>query len=168
MARSRRMFSSDIVTSDKFLDMPGDSQLLYFHLGIQADDDGFVAPKKVTRMIGAQDDSLKLLVGKGFLIPFQSGVIVIRHWREHNSIRVDRYQPTSYIEEKRMLTIDGRTYNVLQDGNQMATIGRVSKEVSKEVRNSFLLKENSIQEDGNTLLALQEAREKLRAKKIIR
>lgn len=137
------MFSSDIVTSDPFLEMPTECQALYFHLGIQADDDGFVAPKKVVRMVGAQDDSLKLLIAKRFLIPFESGVIVIRHWREHNTIRMDRYQPTAYLHEKRTLVLDGGTYDVVEHGNQLATNGRVSKEVSNKERKDVLLKENT-------------------------
>lgn len=132
MARSRRMLANDIVTSDHFLKMESGAQALYFHLNIQADDDGFVAPLKVMRMIGAADDSIAVLKAKGFVIPFESGVVVVRHWRHHNSIRVDRYQPTVYLEEKRTLALDGSTYNVAQHGNQMATIGRVSKEVSKK------------------------------------
>lgn len=137
MARSRRMLANDIVTSDEFLKMSGDVQALYFHLNIQADDDGFVAPLKVIRMVGASDDSIKILKAKRFVIPFESGVVVIRHWRHHNSIRVDRYQPTSYLEEKRTLSLDGSTYNVVEHGNQVATIGRASKEVSKEVKGEF-------------------------------
>lgn len=132
MARSRRMLANDIVTSDPFLKMDFGAQSLYFHLNIQADDDGFVAPLKVIRMIGAADDSINILIMKGFVLPFESGVVVVRHWRHHNSIRVDRYQPTSYVEERRTLSLDGSTYNVVEHGNQLATTGRTSKEVSKK------------------------------------
>lgn len=130
------MLANDIVTSDPFLKMSSDAQALYFHLNIQADDDGFVAPLKVIRMIGAADDSINILKMKGFVIPFDSGVIVIRHWRHHNTIRNDRYQPTSYLEERRTLSLDGSTYNMVLDGNHLATIGCLSKEVSKEVKAS--------------------------------
>lgn len=131
------MLANDIVTSDNFLKMSGDVQALYFHLNIQADDDGFVAPLKVIRMIGASDDSISILKMKGFVIPFESGVIVIRHWRHHNTIRADRYNATSYLEEKRMLSLDGGTYNVAQHGNQVATVGGASKEVRKKLKGEF-------------------------------
>lgn len=94
------MFSSDIVTQDNFLDMPSDSQLLYFHLGMAADDEGFVSPKKVMRMVGASEDSLKLLIVKGFVIPFRSGVVVITHWKQNNYLQKDRLSPTIYQREK--------------------------------------------------------------------
>ena len=99
MAR-RRMFSSDIVNDDHFLDMPSEVQLLYFHLGMSADDEGFVSPKRVMRMIGASDDTLKILIAKNFVIPFESGVMVITHWRQNNYIQKDRFTPTIYHKEK--------------------------------------------------------------------
>lgn len=91
------MFSPDIVDSDAFLDMPTSSQLLYFHLGMRADDDGFVNPKKIMRMVGANGDDLKVLLTKRFLLPFESGVVVIKHWLIHNLIRKDRYKETMYV-----------------------------------------------------------------------
>ena len=91
----RRMFSKTVVESDTFLDMPITARALYFHLGMQADDDGFViGPKKVQRMAGCSDDDLKLLIAKGFLIPFDTGVVLVRHWKQNNWIRVDRYKAT--------------------------------------------------------------------------
>ncbi len=93
----RRMFAKTIIDSDAFLDMPLSTQALYFHLSMRADDDGFVNnPKKIQRMIGASDDDLKLLFNKHFVIPFDSGVCVIKHWRIHNFIRNDRYVETVY------------------------------------------------------------------------
>ena len=100
----RRMFAKTIIDSDAFLDMPLSTQALYFHLSMRADDDGFInSPKKVQRMVGCGDDDLKLLVAKNFLIPFESGVVVIKHWKIHNYIRNDRYKPTVYKEEKSQL-----------------------------------------------------------------
>jgi len=96
---NRRMFSKEIVGSDKFLDLPVSSRELYFQLGMYADDDGFVTPKKVIRMVGSSDDDIKVLLTKGFIIPFESGVIVIRHWKENNYIQADRRKPTIYQEE---------------------------------------------------------------------
>ncbi|MGI5927165.1 MAG: hypothetical protein ACOX8A_08320 [Thermacetogeniaceae bacterium] len=96
----RRMFSKTIIDSDAFLDMPASAQALYFHLNMRADDDGFVNnPKKIQRVIGSTDDDLKLLLAKRFILAFESGVIVIKHWKLNNYIRKDRYSPTLYQEE---------------------------------------------------------------------
>ena len=93
----RRMFAKTIIDSDIFLDMPLSTQALYFHLSMRADDDGFINnSKKIQRMIGCGDDDLKLLIAKKFLIPFESGVVVIKHWRIHNYIQNDRYTETNY------------------------------------------------------------------------
>lgn len=103
----RRMFSKTIIDSDAFLDMPQSSQLLYFHLAMRADDDGFINnPKSIMRNVKCNDDDLKLLIVKKFLIPFESGVVVIKHWRIHNYIRNDRYKETKYKEEKASLGLD--------------------------------------------------------------
>lgn len=100
----RRMFAKTIIDSDVFLDMPLSTQALYFHLSMRADDDGFINnPKKIQRMIGCGDDDLKLLIAKKFLILFESGVIVIKHWRIHNYIQKDRYKETVYTDEKSLL-----------------------------------------------------------------
>lgn len=100
----RRMFAKTIIDSDAFLDMPLSSQALYFHLSMRADDDGFINnPKKIQRMVGASDDDLKLLVAKRFIIPFESGIVVIKHWKIHNYIRCDRYKETMYQKEKALL-----------------------------------------------------------------
>ena len=91
----RRMFAKTIIDSDAFLDMPLSTQALYFHLSMRADDDGFINnPKKIQRMIGCSDDDLKLLMAKSFINAFESGIIVIKHWRLHNSICKDRCKPT--------------------------------------------------------------------------
>lgn len=132
----RRMFTLKIVDSDAFLDMPMSAQALYFHLNMRADDDGFVNnPKKISRMIGASDDDLKILLAKRFVLGFESGVIVIKHWRMHNLLRKDRYNPTQYQEEFARLQLkDNGSYTELAttwqpSGNQVATqdsIGKVS------------------------------------------
>jgi len=102
----RRMFAKTIIDSDAFLDMPLSAQCLYFHLNMWADDDGFINnPKKIQRMIGASDDDFKRLIAKHFVITFESGIIVIKHWKMHNYIQSDRYKPTVYIEEKARLEI---------------------------------------------------------------
>lgn len=100
------MFSKQITTSDAFVDMPISSQLLYFHLNMEADDDGFVSnPKRITRIIGANDDDLKILLGKRFLLAFENGVVVIKHWLLHNAVRRDMYKETQYLDEKNTLKI---------------------------------------------------------------
>lgn len=102
----KRMFTQKIIDSDAFLDMPLSAQALYFHLNMRADDDGFVNnPKKLQRYIGSADDDLKLLLAKRFVIGFESGVIVIKHWRMHNTLRRDRYSPTHYQEELALLEV---------------------------------------------------------------
>ena len=102
----RRMFAKQIIDSDAFIDMPVTARLLYYDLGMRADDDGFVnSPKKIMRMIGASQDDLAILISKKFIIPFENGVVVIKHWRIHNYIQKDRYKPTKYEEEKALLTV---------------------------------------------------------------
>ena len=102
----RRMFALKIIDSDAFLDMPASSQSLYFHLSMRADDDGFISnPKRIMRMIGASDDDIKILLSKRFLLAFDTGIVVIKHWRLHNYIAKDRYHETIYKEEKDKLFI---------------------------------------------------------------
>ena len=101
----KRMFSLKIVDSDLFLEMPLSSQCLYFHLSMRADDDGFVNnPKKIIKIIGANEDDLKILIAKGFVIVFEKGIIVITHWKINNFIRKDRYKPTLYENEVQSLS----------------------------------------------------------------
>lgn len=100
----RRMFAKTIIDSDAFLDMPLSTQALYFHLCMRADDDGFINnAKKIQRMIGCSDDDIKILIAKSFIIPFETGIIVIKHWRIHNYIQNDRYKPSTYLEERSRL-----------------------------------------------------------------
>ena len=112
MAR-KRMFTMKIVDSDAFLDMPLSTQCLYFHLNMRADDDGFVGnPKRIAKLIGSNDDDLKLLIAKRFVLLFEDGVIVIKHWRIHNTLSRDRYVETSYTDEKKELFLkDNGSYS---------------------------------------------------------
>lgn len=106
MAR-RRMFSLDVVDTDNFTEMSVSSQVLYFHLGMHGDDDGFVSsPRKIAKSVGCNKDDLKLLVAKGFIIPFDSGVVVIRDWNANNTLRNDRYRPTIYQAEKAAIEVN--------------------------------------------------------------
>ena len=129
------MFAKTIIDSDAFLDMPLSAQALYFHLSMRADDDGFINnPKKIQRMIGASDDDCKLLIMKRFVITFESGVIVIKHWKIHNYIQKDRYKPTIYQEEKAQLAEKGnKAYTeCIQDVYKLETQDRDSLEVEIE------------------------------------
>lgn len=110
---NRRMFSLDVVDTDIFLDLPISSQALYFHLGMRADDDGFISsPKRVTAMIGANQDDLKLLIAKGFVITLDGGVVVIRHWKQNNYIQSDRYKGTIYQNQLATLTVNNGVYEM--------------------------------------------------------
>lgn len=111
----RRMFSLDIIDTDLFQEMPQTSRLLYYELCMRADDDGFVgSPKKIQKMVGCNDDDFRVLIAKQFVIPFETGVVVIKHWKIHNYIRTDRYKETIYREEKNKLQ---------QEDNGMYTVG---------------------------------------------
>ncbi len=103
----RRMFAKSIVLSDAFLDMPMSARCLYFTLGMLADDDGFVgSPKAIMRQCGASQDDLNVLLAKRYVLGFESGVIVIKHWRLNNYLQSDRRKTTTYIEELGSLKLD--------------------------------------------------------------
>lgn len=137
----RRMFAKTIIDSDAFLNMPLTTQALYFHLCMRADDDGFVNnPQKIQRMIGASDDDLKILCAKNFIIPFESGIIVIKHWKIHNYIQNDRYKPTVYEEEKALLSVkNNKAYTLdtecIQDVSIVDTQVRLGKDSIGKVNN---------------------------------
>ena len=139
-----------IVDTDAFLEMPQSSQLLYFHLAMRADDDGFIPnPKRIMRMIGSADDDYRVLLSKKFILSFESGVCVVKHWLIHNLIRSDRYTETQYVKEKQMLVVDNKTKkysldtgdnnDVIPDGNQMepqVRLGKVRKGKSKSSKDT--------------------------------
>ena len=132
---NRRMFSLSVVDTDLFLDMPQSSQNLYFHLGMRADDDGFVSnTKKIMKMIGATDDDIKLLIAKQYIIPFDSGIIVIKHWRMNNYLRNDRYKETNYKEEKQQIIVDDNLVYQM-DTNGIHRLGKdsIGKDIEKEI-----------------------------------
>ena len=142
----RRMFSKKITETDNFLDMPLSTQALYFHLNMGADDEGFIdKAKTIQRTIGASSDDLRILIAKGFVIPFDSGVVVIRHWRIHNYIRSDRFQSTMHQEEKKKIDFDKTKIanikafqdvipDVIPNGYQMDTQVRIGKDRLDKVR----------------------------------
>ncbi len=149
----RRMFSKTIIDSDMFLDMPSTTQCLYFHLSMRADDDGFINnPKKIQRMVGSCDDDLKLLIAKNFIIPFESGVVVIKHWKIHNYIQKDRYKPTLYQNELEQLEVDkSKNYQIKLDGNSTDTkcIHDVSKTDTQVRLGKDSIDKNSIYTEEN-------------------
>ena len=158
----KRMFTQKIIDSDAFLEMPLSAQALYFHLNMRADDDGFVNnPKRVTKLVSASEDDLKILLVKRFIIGFASGVIVIKHWRMHNTLRQDRYHPTDYQDEFKQLGIkenkaytdnpekllskdaeSGRLPDWQPNGNQMAPENRLG--LDKSSKEEISNKENGI------------------------
>lgn len=144
----RRMFAKKITESDAFLDMPSSTQMLYFHLSMNADDDGFVNnPKKIQRMCGASDDDFKLLIAKSFVILFESGIIVIKHWKMHNYIQSDRYRPTDYVDEKSMLEVKKNKAYTL-DESKMYTKCIQDVSVGKDSIGKVRLGEDSIVKDS--------------------
>ena len=159
----RRMFTKKIVDSDAFLDMPLSTQCLYFHLNMRADDDGFVNnPKRIQRTIGASEDDLKLLIAKRFLLVFENGVIAIKHWRMHNTLRKDRYSPTQYQEQLQELAIkENGSYTekqfelpVKSSANQLATSWQPSGNhletqysIGKDSIDKYSIEEGNIETD---------------------
>lgn len=149
----RRMFAKTIIDSDAFLEMPISARLLYYDLSMRADDDGFVnSPKKIMRMIGATNDDMNVLILRKFIIPFESGIVVIKHWRIHNYIRKDTYSETPYKEEKELLELDeNKSYKLKNDTSRL-----VVDEPSTQVR----IGKDSIGKDrvdkNNTLPAFED------------
>jgi len=142
----RRMFAKTIIDSDAFIEMPMSARLLYYDLGMRADDDGFVnSPKKIMKMIGASTDDMNILIMRKFIIPFDSGVVVIKHWRINNYLRSDRYTETQYVEERSQLTLDEKgKYHLSDDedddfgippGIPVVSTGKVSIGNSKDNNN---------------------------------
>lgn len=160
----RRMFAKAIIDSDAFLDMPLSTQALYFHLSMRADDEGFIGnPKRIKAMIGASDDDLKVLIAKRFILVFDSGVVVIKHWRIHNYIQGDRKKETTYIDEKNTLFLDEnkayteRGYDLdtkcIQNGYNLDTqvrLGKVSIELGKDNLKKEMCKEKKEAEQVGT------------------
>ncbi|UXV61792.1 conserved phage C-terminal domain-containing protein [Lactococcus cremoris] len=126
----RRMFSKKIVETDLFMEMSPTAKLLYFYLNMSADDDGFVGnPKTIKLISGATDDDLKILIAKQFIIPFESGVVVIKDWKIHNYIQKDRYNQTQYLDEKKQLLVEenGTYTKCIQDVSSLDTQVRLGK-----------------------------------------
>lgn len=135
----RRMFAKTIIDSDMFLDMPASTQMLYFHLAMRADDDGFINnPKRIQRMIGATDDDMRILLAKQFILSFDSGVIVIRHWKIHNYIQKDRYRQSIQPERELVEVENDKTYKALDTG----CIHNVSKSDTECIQDGYAGKDS--------------------------
>lgn len=155
----KRMFNTSVVGSDSFMEMPDSAQNLYFHLSMYADDDGFVDKwKQIMRMTGKKEDDIKILIAKSFIIPFDSGVIVIKHWRLNNYIRNDRYKETVYLAEKSQLTQDKKgeyTFGIPNDNQvvyQMDTqysIDKISVDKISIEKEKINKKEKTISDTHN-------------------
>lgn len=134
----RRMFSLDIIDTDLFMEMPQSSRLLYYELCMRADDDGFVSsPKKIMKMVGCNEDDFRVLTTKQFIIPFDTGIVVIKHWKIHNYIQKDRYKETIYLDEKSKLNQEknGMYTKCIQDGytgKDRLELGKVSIELGED------------------------------------
>lgn len=157
---NKRMFSLDVVNTDLFLDMPVSAQNLYFHLGMRADDDGFVAsPRQVMKLVNCTKDDMRILVSKGYVIPFETGIIVICHWKQNNYIRSDRYRQTKYIAEKQQLQESNGIYSLSdfgiphdnQPGDNRYTEVRVDKSrLDNNITSNVILSEAETAPNHNT------------------
>lgn len=132
----RRMMAIRIIDDDAFLDLPMGARLLYYDLTMRADDDGFITPKKVMRLIGAGQKDLDALVRSGFLIAFDSGVVAITHWRQSNALRKDRYTPTVYQEEFSSLQVNNGVYERYIGCQTVAKVSSQDKEPGNQVATS--------------------------------
>ena len=153
----RRMFAKTIIDSDAFLEMPISARLLYYDLSMRADDDGFNnSPRKVMRTVGATTDDMNILIARKFIIPFENGVVVIKHWRIHNYIRKDTYKETNYKEEKALLEFDENNAYRLTDGDRQRTVNEPSTQVrlGQDRLGQDRLVEVSENDDGNNTFEL--------------
>ena len=150
---AKRMFSLDVVDTDMFLDMPTSTQALYFQLGMRADDDGVVSsPKKIVKIVGCAADDLRLLITKGYVIPFDSGVVVVTHWNINNTVRADRKKPSIYTDKLATLTEKKGTY--LYTGNQLTTICQpTDSQEGDSWDTQYSIDKNSIDKSINNICA---------------
>ena len=163
----RRMFTRQIVDSDAFLDMPLSAQALYFHLNMRADDDGFVNnPRKIQREIGVAEDDFRVLLAKRFILAFDNGVIVIKHWRMHNYLRKDRYHPTQYQEQFNSLAIkeNGAYTDNLESAELRLTDGTqtVDNPATEDREDKYSLGQSSSGEESRRPIPIQELRRQMR------
>lgn len=156
----KRMFDRTIIDMDKFIDLPMSSKALYFLLGMEADDEGFVSPKKILRVHGGSDDDLKILIAKSYVIPFESGVVVITDWYDNNWLDARRTKPTQYTQEKKKLYLTRNKKYVLS--NSAASIEE--KSIEENNRKAYEIPVQTEEERLATLKKLKEIKGNLFAK----
>ena len=140
----KRMFSKLVISTDDFVDMPANSKVLYFYLMSEADDDGFVSnPRSIMRVIGASNDDMKILIAKQYVISFDSGLIVIKHWKIHNTIRKDTYKPTQHRLEKAMLSLEDGVYTT-NPRNETVTVTLQNRTIDKNRLDKTRLDKNRL------------------------
>lgn len=146
------MFAKTIIDSDAFLEMPMSARLLYYDLAMRADDDGFInSPKKIMKIVGATTDDLNILILRKFIIPFENGVVVIKHWRIHNYIRKDTYTPTPYLDQKAMLTMDeNKAYTLINQDRGRAVNEPLTQIRLEEIREVKVSEDKISEEECNT------------------
>lgn len=145
------MFSLDVVDTDRFLEMPASSQNLYFHLGMRADDDGFVSsPKKITKLVNCGEDDLNVLISKGFVIAFDGGIVVIRHWKQNNYIQSDRYKQTLYQKELSALTVNNGAYEICMYTPCIQSVSKMEAQDSIELDSNIICSPDGDQESEKT------------------
>ena len=161
----RRMFAKTIIDSDAFLEMPISARLLYYDLAMRADDDGFInSPRKIMKFVGATNDDMNILIARKFIIPFDNGVVVIKHWRIHNYIRKDTYNETSYKEQKALLELDeNKAYRLSNDLSVDGSLTQVSigKDSIDNILCSNSLNEQEIEEQKKNEIDKQQQRKEL-------
>ena len=161
----RRMFAKTIIDSDAFLEMPMSARLLYYDLAMRADDDGFInSPRKIMKFVGATNDDMNILIARKFIIPFDNGVVVIKHWRIHNYIRKDTYNETSYKEQKALLELDeNKAYRLSNDLSVDGSLTQVSigKVSIDNILCSNSLNEQEIEEQKKNEIDKQQQRKEL-------
>lgn len=151
---TKRMFDRSLIETDSFSDLPMTAKAIYFLLGMEADDEGFVSPKRVVKIYGGSDDDIKVLIAKNFVIPFQSGVVVITDWNNNNWLDNRRVKPTVYQEEKKQLVIDdNKKYQLLS--NRLATAQPEERSIEEsrvEENNKYFLFNKNTQRPENSKL----------------
>jgi len=155
----KRMFSKKIIDTDAFIEMPISARLLYYDFCMRADDDGFVdSPQKIIDMIGCSRDDLRILITKGYLIPFESRVCVVRHWLIHNTIRRDRYNPTIHLDERNQLELNNKIYILNNEkntgkpfGNHLATTWQPSIDKNSNSNNNIKVDRPNTDSSGKTI-----------------
>ena len=152
---NRRCFSMSVVDTDAFLDMPCSAQNLYFHIGMRSDDDGFCSnPMKIIKIVNASNDDLKLLIAKKFLLECNNGVVVVKHWWLHNTMRKDTYKPSNYLGDNPELKLDtNKAYTFSENGiplpNRQLSVNEPLPQIKinkTKLNEDNLIETNSIQD----------------------